>query len=111
MKFPDDLEIEISPDGIITSLYIDGLADELGAKILNVQRASQVEWDRYGKGWRVYGHLQSYGYATVVSDGKGDFYVSNAHPTDCSAHVFKTREEAIEVEKRLYRQLIGKKRR
>ena len=110
MKLPDELELEISPDGTILSLYIDGLAEVLGADILNVERVSCVEWDRYGEGWRVYGHLQTYGYATVVSDGKGGHRVTNAHPTDCSAYVFKTREEAIEVEKKLYRQLIGKRR-
>ena len=54
----DRLELEIGPDGIIRTIYRDGiekLADELGGDVSTVCRASHVEFEEVDgrKGWTV----------------------------------------------------------
>jgi hypothetical protein len=55
----EKLEIEVGPDGTIRTIYQDGIDKLLGAEIVNVKRASRVEFEEVAidgkieRGWTI----------------------------------------------------------
>lgn len=54
----DEFELKIGPDGTIETIYQEGLetfASDMGAEVVSVCRASNVEWEdkEHHKGWTV----------------------------------------------------------
>lgn len=98
----DDVCIRIEKDGRIISIYRDGLAELLGATILNVQRVSHVEWDNDRKGWTIESAISPH---FVSVDDNGTFILT----TDGNPYIFPTRKEALMVEEKLFYKLLDSK--
>jgi hypothetical protein len=97
----DTIELEIGPDGIIRTIYQDGIeafAEEIGASVKTVCRASHVEWEKKEngeKGWSVRSvHDPELAARMAVQDGRATVIPSR----EGELILFLTREAAIEWE-------------
>lgn len=112
-----EFELELDSDGgTIRTIYQDGVesfAEELGAEVSSVCRASTVEWEEVGptmKGWVVRsvrdpvlalrGHLAAMVYDENVVE------VRCSRNTDVPIMVFPTRELALELEVKFFWNLM-----
>lgn len=102
--------IEIGPDGTIRMPYEDGIqevVEELGGRITNIHRASQVEWEE-GKGWAVRAEHDKTLAARKVF-GWGGQLVTVSPLRDGPIHFFKDREKAIKWELAHFYELLPPK--
>lgn len=99
-----ELEIEA---GLVTSIYSDELIKDLtntgDLTILEIDRASNVEWEAGFGGWVISSALNDDWYVCINFLGE---YEVSAESDNIA--VFFSREEALEVEKKLFWDLIGR---
>lgn len=108
----EKLEIEISPCGILRTAYSDDLqelAAEMGAKFIDVERASCVEWRQFEDraGWTV----QSYRDPSLFiceDDRDEKYFVGTLFRSNIA--VFTLREKALEMEKKFFWDLLPPRR-
>jgi hypothetical protein len=109
-------DLKILPDGSIVGIYQDGLAEALGAKTKDVQRASNVEWEEDTgaiPGWTVrsaHHRAKAVRWGPVVPchvrDEFSHYRASMRVSTEGSIAVFSTRETALEAEQHFFWELI-----
>lgn len=98
-------ELRIGPDGIIGSIYQDGLAELLEAEIIKVERASTVEWESMWSedGWTVKAaHDQK-----LALRHDGVLGIVPSRDQHLLMAIFKTREEALEAENKFFWDLLN----
>jgi hypothetical protein len=109
----DKFEFEISPDGVIRTMYQEGiekLAEDMGADIKTSCRASDVEWEDDGihKGWTV---RSAYDRDLAV---RWQNYGNMGFEADVSIYgellFFPTREEALAEEVKHFWKLLEPQR-
>ena len=108
----DEFELKIGPDGTIETIYQEGIekfAEEMGAEVSTVCRASDVEWEvdaeplLHSKGWSVRSvanpkkALRWKMGLQVIHDEANYFLVCSADE-NLRIILFQTREEAIQQE-------------
>lgn len=100
----EEIELEVREDGTLRAMYSEELVtviQGMGGRIVNVDRASIVEWDKDLKGW------------TVSSARDPDLKMRNGPHNqillsrDGSVIVFERREDAIRLERQFFWQLLG----
>ena len=96
----DEFELKIGPDGTIETIYQEGIekfAEEMGAEVSTVCRASDVEWEEAGdkKGWTVRSARDPK--LAIRSREQGNITELKCL-RDGYLHFFETRKEALEVE-------------
>lgn len=106
----NQFELEIGPDGTIKTIYQDGIeefAQELGAEVSSVCRASHVEFEQAWKrrGWSVRSAKDPNFALREVDDGNARWL-----PTAFGRiKLFHTREEALEEEVKFFWELLNAK--
>ena len=94
-----EFTLRISPDGSVTGIYQDSLAEVLGAVTRDVRRVSLVEWDRELWGWTVKSARNEK--VGIVELQVGHSFVGS----DGYLKVFETREAALAAEEQFFWQL------
>lgn len=121
----DTFELEIGPDGTIKTIYQDGIeefAQELGAEVSTVCRASNVEWEEASeplnkrfpatKGWSVRSArngLVALRHQSDFNPGIGERYIDSVVCSDnvnLAIILFQTREDALTYEEKFFWQLM-----
>lgn len=113
----ETFELKVGPDGTIETIYQDGIeqfAEEMGAEVATVCRASEVEWEEIPapinhrfprlKGWSVRSVRNKDKALRIESSlnaGVGDRYIDTIVCSDnqhLAIALFESREAAIEQE-------------
>jgi hypothetical protein len=113
----DSFELKVGPDGTIETIYQDGIeqfAEEMGAEVSTICRASNVEWEEVPtplnarfpatKGWSVRSvknDEKALRMESSLNAGIGDRYIDTIVCSDnkhLAIALFPTREEAIQHE-------------
>lgn len=112
----NQFELLIRPDGSLETIYQDGLAEELGAQAVMVQRASLVEWEADEgacAGWTVrsaHHHAKAIRWTkampSFLGTEFGTYVAAMKVDTSGSIVVFKTREDALKAEEHFFWELI-----
>lgn len=101
------IQLQISEDGSIRSLYQDGIIpalEELAGAAPSVSRASDVEFENGG--WSVRAHHDTeLAIRLVVRDGKYVRVVAK----EGELAIFPNREDALEAERSLFWELLPEK--
>jgi hypothetical protein len=101
----DSFELKIGPDGTIETIYQDGIeqfAEEMGADVSTVCRASEVEWevveypDHTEKGWSV--RSAKNGLKALRVQYGTQCRIVCSDDTNLAIALFTSREAAIEQE-------------
>lgn len=110
---PKELELTISPDGQIESIYSDELKtmmESAGGEVAQICRASNVEWEdlaidgKIQAGWTVRAAHDE----TLAIRMKDDQFVVSREAT-YKVVAFPSREQALQFEKQFFWDLIPKK--
>jgi hypothetical protein len=104
----DEFELKIRPDGVIESVYQDGLGETLGAEVAKVCRASNVEWEEIEdrKGWAVRAAHDPQLAARVVNTHHGRVLEVGRQG---DIMLFASREEALDWEVSHFWDLLPKR--
>lgn len=118
-------ELEIDSDGTIRTIYQDGIeefAEDLGAEVAQVCRASNVEWEEVSepinkrfpatKGWSVRSAkngLVALRHKSDFNPGIGERYIDSvvcSSDTNLGIILFSHRDDALEYEEKFFWQLM-----
>ena len=100
----DEIDLEVSEDGTLRGMYSEQLVtmiQAMGGKIVNIGRASVVEWDKNRKGWTVCSAKDLSLCMRVGVNGQA------ALSRDGEVIVFDRREDALKLERQFFWQLLG----
>jgi hypothetical protein len=95
----DEVELEIGPDGVIRTIYQDGIEDfakDIGADVTSVCRLTNVEWEEKDgeRGWSVRAaHNPSF---AIRNDPNGIYHLSL--DSEHAVILYDTREKALKAE-------------